>query len=149
MNDKEEILAALKSLGTEQATQQVKLQRTVDRIANEQVEMRHELGEVKSRVSVLEGARKYSDRARAGLSDADMRHESDMGAVVVALDATRAKVADIEGQQHALMAMNQKQTGMLALIRSTPVKRFLSDSAKLVSALAAVAAAYLAAKGHK
>lgn len=145
MNDTERILAAI----AQGAQQQVNLQRSVDRIVNDHVALRQDVadvnGEVLSlggRVSTLEGARKYSDRARAGLSDADAKHESDMAAVI-------AEVEAVKQQQYALMAVNQKQTSVLDLLRGSRVQRLVKETTRLVILLAAVVSAYLSAKGHK
>lgn len=146
MNDTERILAAI-AQGAQQ--QQVNLQRSVDRIVNDHVALRQDVADVKGevlslggRVSTLEGARKYSDRARAGLSDADAKHESDMAAVI-------AEVEAVKQQQFALMAVNQKQTSVLDLLRGSRVQRLVKETTRLVILLAAVVSAYLSAKGHK
>ena len=132
------------------------LQRSVDRIANEQVAVRQEMVDMKTeilaiggRVTNLESARKYSDRVRSNLSDADMKHESDLAAVVTALESTRSEVAEVKGQQFALMAMNQKQTSVLDLLRGSKFQRLIKETTRLVILLAAVVSAYLSAKGHK
>lgn len=145
MNDTERILAAI----AQGAQQQVNLQRSVDRIVNDHVALRQDVADVKGevlslggRVSTLEGARKYSDRARAGLSDADAKHESDMAAVI-------AEVEAVKQQQFALMAVNQEQTSVLDLLRGSRVQRFVKETTRLVILLAAVVSAYLSAKGHK
>lgn len=145
MNDTERILAAI----AQGAQQQVNLQRSVDRIVNDHVALRQDVADVKGevlslggRVSTLEGARKYSDRARAGLSDADAKHESDMAAVI-------AEVEAVKQQQYALMAVNQKQTSVLDLLRGSRVQRLVKETTRLVILLAAVVSAYLSAKGHK
>lgn len=145
MNDTERILAAI----AQGAQQQVNLQRSVDRIVNDHVALRQDVADVKGevlslggRVSTLEGARKYSDRARAGLSDADAKHESDMAAVI-------AEVEAVKQQQFALMAVNQKQTSVLDLLRGSRVQRLVKETTRLVILLAAVVSAYLSAKGHK
>ena len=145
MNDTERILAAI----AQGAQQQVNLQRSVDRIVNDHVALRQDVADVKGevlslggRVSTLEGARKYSDRARAGLSDADAKHESDMAAVI-------AEVEAVKQQQYALMAVNQKQTSVLDLLRGSRVQRLVKQTTRLVILLAAVVSAYLSAKGHK
>ena len=152
MTDTEQILAAI----AQGAQQQVNLQRSVDRIANEQVAVRQEMVDMKTeilaiggRVTNLESARKYSDRVRSNLSDADMKHESDLAAVVTALESTRSEVAEVKGQQFALMAMNQKQTSVLDLLRGSKFQRLIKETTRLVILLAAVVSAYLSAKGHK
>lgn len=144
-NDTERILAAI----AHGAQQQVNLQRSVDRIVNDHVALRQDVTDIKgevisqgARISTLEGARKYSDRARAGLSDADAKHESDMAAVI-------AEVEAVKQQQFALMAVNQKQTSVLDLLRGSRVQRLVKETTRLVILLAAVASAYLSAKGHK
>lgn len=145
MNDTERILAAI----AQGAQQQVNLQRSVDRIINDHVALRQDVADVKGevlslggRVSTLEGARKYSDRARAGLSDADAKHESDLAAVI-------AEVESVKQQQFALMAVNQKQTSLLDLLRGSRMQRLVKETTRLVILLAAVVSAYLSAKGHK
>lgn len=145
MNDTERILAAI----AQGAQQQVNLQRSVDRIINDHVALRQDVADVKGevlslggRVSTLEGARKYSDRARAGLSDADAKHESDLAAVI-------SEVEVIKQQQYALMAVNQKQTSLLDLLRGSRMQRLVKETTRLVILLAAVVSAYLSAKGHK
>lgn len=144
-NDTERILAAI----AHGAQQQVNLQRSVDRIVNDHVALRQDVTDIKgevisqgARISTLEGARKYSDRARAGLSDADAKHESDMAAVI-------AEVEAVKQQQFALMAVNQKQTSVLDLLRGSRVQRLVKETTRLVILLAAVVSAYLSAKGHK
>lgn len=144
-NDTERILAAI----AQGAQQQVNLQRSVDRIVNDHVALRQDVTDIKgevlsqcARISTLEGARKYSDRARAGLSDADAKHESDMAAVI-------AEVEAVKQQQFALMAVNQKQTSVLDLLRGSRVQRLVKETTRLVILLAAVVSAYLSAKGHK
>lgn len=149
MSDKDEILAALSALRTESVEREVKLQRTVDRIANDQVAARQDISEVKGevlalggRVSKLETARTFSDRVRANLSDTDAKHESDLAAVVTELEAMKK-------QQFALMAVNQKQTGLLDLLRGSLLQRLIKETTRLVILIAAVVSAYLSAKGHK
>lgn len=145
MNDTERILAAI----AQGAQQQVNLQRSVDRVVNDHVALRQDVADVKGevislggRVSNLEGARKFSDRARASLSDTDAKHESDLAAVVTEIEA-------VKKQQFALMAVNQKQTGVLDLLRGSRVQRLIKETTRLVILIAAVVSAYLSAKGHK
>lgn len=160
MSEKDEILAAIASLRTESVTQQVKLQRTVDRIATDQLEVREVVAGLSRRVDHIEtridSRVKHSDHVHANASEVDAKTSSDLAAVIVATNANatsinglRDDVRDVRAEFSAMVLENRKQSALLTLIRGSAFKRLISETTKLVTILAAIAAAYLAAKGHQ
>jgi hypothetical protein len=160
VSEKDEILAAIASLRNESVTQQVALQRAVDRIANDHVAMRQGFASLERRIDVVEtkldSRVKHSDHVHSSASEVDAKHESDMAAVINAtnsnatsINGLRDDVRDVRAEFSAMVVENRKQTGLLTLLRSTPFKRFLEAATKLAILLAALVSTYLAAKGHK
>lgn len=160
MSEKDEILAAISSLRNESVNQQVKLQRTVDRIASDQLEVREVVAGLSRRVdhieTRLESRVKHSDHVHRSASEFDAKTSSDLAAVIVATNANatavnglRDDVQNVRTEFSVLTQENRKQSALLELIRGSAFRRLMSETTKLVTILAAIAAAYLAAKGHK